>query len=969
MRARAFRRVLPITLLAVLVLLAGVSLWRGIARVPAGSFGVAGGRVLQPGLRLLLPWQTMSLYPAADVDLRGSSPALGAEGALREASWALRVAADPRQASRLPESAGGSPEEGLAAAVEEALRHALRDPPSAALPAEERVRRALGAQGLVVRSVQVDFAPARPEPATPEEPGGSAAPASGQRSGPRAAPIALIGLDGADWQIIDPLLAAGRMPHMARLRARARWGHLRSFEPILSPLLWTTAVTGKPPDEHGIIDFLVTDPATGARAPISSRSRKVKALWNIFTDHGLSVDVVAWWASWPAEPVRGHIVTDRMAYSLFQVATETQGLTWPAELERTLRPEMTQDTGIDHAAIRRFVDVPPEEFAAARARAASDPERAYKEPVNHLARILASTRSYHQAAVTLLEGGQPDLLAVYYQGIDEVSHRFAHFMPPRMSGVTAADFGRYRRAVEEFYVFQDELMGDLLERLDPSTRVVVLSDHGFHNGSSRPTDGPADIEGKPGKWHRLYGIILAAGGGITPGRFDTATLYDIAPTVLALAGLPLADDMKGEPLLLAGAPAARIATYERSAPPAGMTASAAGASEAGAASGAGAPAASLPVAPGGAALTAGAADEELLRNLASLGYIGSASAAPRVPAAPAPGRAALGAPGPASVTAHANLAAVLLQKGDVRGAESELRQALALAPGYFPALMSLGQVLVRQGQVEEALQVTRHAVARADDADPGAYVQLAMLASRTGQAPQAANFLAGLRGRRPRSAGPDTALGVLAGLQGDAAASERFLRAALSIEPASPEPMGRLFALYRERGREAALVPELRRALSISDRSVLHLNWMGLARSSAGDVGQAEASFRRALKLAPDFGGTMANLGSLYGRSGRLEEAVEILSRALRIEPRHVEARVNLGAALAKLGRHDEAIDRLAEARALGLRTPELLNALGLAYAESGRAREAMETLRESLSVRPDQPQVQALLSELSRES
>jgi Flp pilus assembly protein TadD len=82
-----------------------------------------------------------------------------------------------------------------------------------------------------------------------------------------------------------------------------------------------------------------------------------------------------------------------------------------------------------------------------------------------------------------------------------------------------------------------------------------------------------------------------------------------------------------------------------------------------------------------------------------------------------------------------------------------------------------------------------------------------------------------------------------------------------------------------------------------------------------------------------------------------------------------VEARVNLGAALAKLGRHDEAIDRLAEARALGLRTPELLNALGLAYAESGRAREAMETLRESLSVRPDQPQVQALLSELSRES
>jgi predicted AlkP superfamily phosphohydrolase/phosphomutase/Flp pilus assembly protein TadD len=944
MRARAFRRVLPITFLAAILLLAAVSLWRGVARVPEGTFGVAGGRVLAPGLRLIAPWTTPSIYPAGEVSLRGRSPALTPEGSLRDAAWSARVAADPEQARRLPPAppgAGG----GFAAAVEQALAAALRDPSAAGRPLEDRLRRALGQHGLTVRSVEIAYIAGGHDAASPA----GASFASGVPSVSRPSPIALIGLDGADWQIIEPLMEAGRMPHMARLRARARWGHLRSYEPILSPLLWTTAVTGKAPDEHGIIDFLVTDPATGARAPISSRARRVKALWNIFSDHGLSVDVVAWWASWPAEPVRGRIVTDRMAYSLFQVASETQGLTWPPDLERALRPGMTQDTGITHADVRRFVDVTADEFAAARARAAADPERAYKEPVNHLTRILASTRSYHRAALTLLEGGQPDLFAVYYQGIDEVLHRFAHFMPPRMPGVSAEDFARYRRAVEEFHVLQDELLGELLGRLDPSTRVVVLSDHGFHNGSSRPADGPADIEGKPGKWHRLYGIVLAAGEGIAPGRFDTATLYDIAPTVLALAGLPPAADMKGQPLLAPSGGAGRIATYETAGPGAPASAAAGGRT-----------------APDAAGSGAGAVDDELLRNLASLGYIGSASP-PAVTGSPQ--QAGVRAPAPASVTSHSNLAAVLLQKGDVRGAESELRRALALSPGYFPALMSLGQVLVRKGEVDEALQVTRHAVARAEDADPGAYVQLAMLASRAGQTPQAANFLSELRARRPRSAGPDTALGMLAALEGDSAAAERFFRAALAIDPSSAEPMGRLFTLYRERGREDALVPELERALSASDRSVLHLNWMGLARSRAGDLKQAEGSFRRALELAPDFGGTMANLGSLYGRAGRLEEAVQVLSRALRIEPRHVEARVNLGAALAKLGRHAEAIESLSEARALGLKTPELLNALGLAYAESGRPREAMETLRESLNVRPDQPQVQALLSELSRAS
>jgi tetratricopeptide (TPR) repeat protein len=770
---------------------------------------------------------------------------------------------------------------------------------------------------------------------TSPAPSGSARPETGSAPPPARrlkAPIVLVGLDGADWQILDPLIEAGRTPNLAALKRRSAWGHLRSYEPILSPLLWTTAVTGKAPDEHGIIDFLVPDPATGRRAPITSDRRRVRALWNIFSERDLSADVIAWWASWPAERIRGRMVSDRVAYSLFEVdepAGRGAGLTFPGALWEDLAREVVSDADVGFERVTRFLDVSREDFDAARARAASSPAEAYREPINHLTKILASTDTYHAIALKLLREGQGDLFALYYQGIDEVCHRFAHFMPPRMSGVEENEFLRYRRAVEEFYVYQDELLGQLLGALAPESVVIVLSDHGFLSGTSRPAGGRADIEGQPGKWHRLYGVVMIAGAGVPAGLLDTATLYDVTPTVLALAGLPAAADMPGSSLLKRpGRPAASIASYE---PVPGAP-----------------PAAPPPAGPAELAL----ADEELLRNLAALGYVETGEPAT-----------------PGTITAHTNLAAVLLQNGDLDGAERELRAALAKNPDYVPTLMMLGQVLARRGRTAEALELVRSAIDRSDLVEDAAYVQLALLALRAGEAERARVFLTGMLDRRPGESGVRTGLGVLAQHAGDARAAEAHFRAALAAEPTSAEALGQLFRMYRDRGAEAELEGLVRGALDRDERSVLHHNWLGLILARRGDAAGAEAEFRRALELAPDFGGSMANLGSLYGRTGRLEEAVSVLSRAVRIEPRNLEARVNLGAALAKLGRLDAAIATLEEARSLGVRSPDLLNAVGLAYAERGDPHRAAEALRESLELRPDQPDVRDLLAQVAGHS
>ncbi len=129
-------------------------------------------------------------------------------------------------------------------------------------------------------------------------------------AGPRR--VLVLALDAADWQAIDPLVAAGRLPVLARLSARGHALSLLATPPLVSPIIWTTIATGRRPEDHRVLDFMVDLPG-GGQAPVPSSERRTAALWNVFSDAGRSVGVVGWWATWPAEAVRGTIVADRVA--------------------------------------------------------------------------------------------------------------------------------------------------------------------------------------------------------------------------------------------------------------------------------------------------------------------------------------------------------------------------------------------------------------------------------------------------------------------------------------------------------------------------------------------------------------------------------------------------------------------------------------------------------------------------------
>src|SRR5262249_38920395 len=107
-------------------------------------------------------------------------------------------------------------------------------------------------------------------------------------SGPRAQSsssphpaVIFIGLDAPDWQLRDDYIAKGSMPNLARLVKEGTSGVLETIRPPLSPLVWTTMMTGVSPLEHGILDFAQFDPKTGAKEPITSSVRRVPAIWNM----------------------------------------------------------------------------------------------------------------------------------------------------------------------------------------------------------------------------------------------------------------------------------------------------------------------------------------------------------------------------------------------------------------------------------------------------------------------------------------------------------------------------------------------------------------------------------------------------------------------------------------------------------------------------------------------------------------
>ena len=500
--------------------------------------------------------------------------------------------------------------------------------------------------------------------------------------------VLVLGPDGLDWDLVLPWVRAGRLPNLKRLMDAGTWGVMETIVPMLSPLIWTTMATGVAPDVHGVLDFVEKDPISGQMVPVTGRSRKVPAIWNLASALGLEVGVVGWWATWPAERVNGTMVSDRLYYTLQQGIPKELFHSDPPDLifppERTAEFTELRDRAVaetDWRAVAHFINVPEEVFDRAVAE-----NLGMEDPVDGMRRIVSATRTYMGSGM-VLAAEKPDLLMVYLEGTDTIGHLLAPYMPPPTLDVDPGAATVYAAAVPKYFEIFDRWIGRYLEACPLDEYVVILvSDHGFKWGRERPRGLSGTAGPTAPLWHAEDAVFVIAGPGVERrGRVETrASVFDIAPTIAALLGIPPGPSWRTS--VLPGSPPATVEPVEWATlvPPA-----------------------SYRLGGGGAA----PADPEFIAKLKALGYIGEdgvsagraavsetavAPSQPDIPPSPTPQ--------PATVTRGQinNLAVIKINQKKYDEAERLLRQAIAMSPQYASPHFNLRRIFMETKQYDRA---------------------------------------------------------------------------------------------------------------------------------------------------------------------------------------------------------------------------------------------------------------------------
>ena len=364
--------------------------------------------------------------------------------------------------------------------------------------------------------------------------------------------VLIVGVDGLDWARARSLVAEGRMPNLDSLMDGGSSGPLRSIAPYASPTVWTSVATGKTAESHGVEELGLYG-GTGDRELAGSLSVKCMTLWEILASTGRTSGVVGWLATYPPVPVTSYTVTFRAIVGMSGgvppgprgASADLADAVYPAEIwgemaELGITPEGVPEDDI--LALLSRPDLVADDVVAAR--------------TGEIVRWLAADRTTVAAAKHLMTSRPTDLVAVYLRGNDIVSHLFWRYMEPESwtRGPVRQDLVEaFASVVDRYYEEVDGFLGEILEVAGDDVAVIVCSDHGFVGHRGRPGfvgDVAIGID-----MHGEDGLIVMKGPGISRGgALEGAGVLDVAPTALALLGVPVGLDMDGSPLVAALTP-------------------------------------------------------------------------------------------------------------------------------------------------------------------------------------------------------------------------------------------------------------------------------------------------------------------------------------------------------------------------------------------------------------------------------
>lgn len=267
--------------------------------------------------------------------------------------------------------------------------------------------------------------------------------------------VILIGLDGATLDLMHPWMNEGKLPSFNKIKEQGIFGKLRSTTPCYSAPAWISIITGCQPGKHGIYDFFRTD--TYKKSIISSRDRKVPAIWNILTQNDKRSLIVNVPGTYPPEAINGVMIT-----GLLTPSSEAQ-FTYPTEIKQDLTPEKLGTYLLEQVAVD---DIPK------NLTARYDPEKLAQQ-INEM------TLSHAIVLINLMKTQKWDFSMVVFRGTDDIQHLLWN----------------RKDLILSCYQKADECLGRMMQQY-PDALFIVVSDHGF---------------GKPKKYFYVNNALFNAG--------------------------------------------------------------------------------------------------------------------------------------------------------------------------------------------------------------------------------------------------------------------------------------------------------------------------------------------------------------------------------------------------------------------------------------------------------------------------
>ncbi|MDY6823092.1 MAG: alkaline phosphatase family protein [Thermodesulfobacteriota bacterium] len=271
----------------------------------------------------------------------------------------------------------------------------------------------------------------------------------------------VIGLDGATYSILYPLMEAGHMPYLSRFVAEGARAELASTIPPITPPAWTTIMTGRSPSSHGILDFFRPEsPGSRFLRFVSTKQLKCETVWSLMTRNGRSSVCLNFPVMSPPIPISGYSIPGFVTWRHLRHSCH------PGDLMDTLKTIpgfdlkiIAHDFGLEEKVVAGCSREESEEWIK---------YHTYKD-------------DQWVKVMTYLAGQDPcHLNAMVLDSIDRLQHVFYRLLDPECYKDGLSEEDRHIQSMlHAHYRELDAMIERMAGAAGPDGTVFIVSDHGF----------------------------------------------------------------------------------------------------------------------------------------------------------------------------------------------------------------------------------------------------------------------------------------------------------------------------------------------------------------------------------------------------------------------------------------------------------------------------------------------------------